>query len=63
MSHILKHNNFGEQEMDKVNRPITPKREDLIKVYDVLNKVFKNNPRCFYTKEQFKKISKEKIEI
>lgn len=49
--------------MDKVNRPIKPKREDLIKVYDVLNRVFKNNDRCFYTKEEFKKISKEKIEI
>ena len=49
--------------MDKVNRPSKPKREDLIKVYDVLNSVFKNNPRCFYEKEEFKKISKEKIAI
>ena len=49
--------------MDKVNRPIKPKKEDLIKVYDVLNRVLGNNAECFYTKEEFKKISKEKIEI
>ena len=49
--------------MDKVNRPIKPNRDDLIKVYDVLNRVFKNNAKCFYTKDEFKKISKDKIEI
>lgn len=49
--------------MDKVNRPSKPNRDDLIKVYDVLNRVFKNNARCFYEKEEFKKISKEKIAI
>lgn len=46
--------------MDKVHRPNKPKKEDLIKVYDVLNKVFKHNENCFYGKEEFKKISKEK---
>lgn len=49
--------------MDKVNRPNKPKKEDLTKVYDVLNRVFRNNEKCFYTKEEFKKISKEKIEL
>ena len=49
--------------MDKVIRPSVPKREDLIKVYDVLNRVFKNNAKCFYTKEEFKKISKDKIAL
>ena len=46
--------------MDKVIRPDVPKKDDLIKVYDVLNRVFKNNAKCFYTKEDAKKISKEK---
>lgn len=54
---------FRGLKMDKVNRPSKPKREDLIKVYDVLNRVFRNNPKCFYTSEEFKKISKEKIAI
>jgi hypothetical protein len=49
--------------MDKVIRPDKPKKEDLIKVYDVLNRVFRNNAKCFYTKEEFKKISKEKIAL
>ena len=49
--------------MDRVNRPSKPKKEDLIKVYDVLNKVLGNKPKCFYTKEEFKKISKDKIEL
>lgn len=48
--------------MDKVNRPEKPKREDLIKVYDICNKVFKKS-RCFYTKEEFEKVKKEKIEL
>ena len=49
--------------MDKVHRPNKPKKEDLIKVYDVLNKVFGHKATCFYTKEESKKISKEKIEL
>lgn len=48
--------------MDKVNRPERPKREDLIKVYDVFNEIFKNK-ECFYTAEEFKKIAKEKIAL
>ena len=52
---------FRGRKMDKVIRPDVPKKDDLIKVYDVLNRVFKNNARCFYGKEEFKKISKEKI--
>jgi len=46
--------------MDTVNRPSKPKREDLIKVYDVLNRVFRNNARCFYTNEQVAELKKDK---
>lgn len=48
--------------MDIVHRPATPKRADLIRLYDVCNKVFKNK-ECFYTKEEFDKIKKEKVGI
>lgn len=48
--------------MDKVNRPAIPKRADLIRLYDVCNKVFKKK-ECFYTKEEFEKVKKEKIGI
>ena len=48
--------------MDKVNRPETPKRADLIHLYDVGNRVFKGKD-CFYTNEEFQKIKKEKIAI
>ena len=48
--------------MDIVHRPERPKREDLIRLYDVFNKVFKDKD-CFYTKEEFEKVKKEKIGI
>lgn len=48
--------------MDRVNRPNKPKKEDLIKLYDVCNKIF-NKKECFYEKEEFKKIKKEKEEL
>ena len=48
--------------MDKVHRPAVPKRADLKRLYDVCNKVFKNK-ECFYTKEEFEKVKKEKIGI
>lgn len=48
--------------MDKVNRPEKPKKDDLIKLYDVCNSIFKNK-ELFYTKEEFKKIKKEKEEL
>jgi hypothetical protein len=48
--------------MDKVNRPQTPKKADLIRLYDVCNQLFKNK-ECFYSKEEFKKVSKEKIAL
>jgi hypothetical protein len=48
--------------MDIVHRPDKPKKEDLIKVYDVFNEVFKNR-ECFYTAEEAKKLSKEKIAL
>ena len=40
--------------MHKVNRPKKPKKEDLKKVYDICNEIFKNK-KNFYTKEEFKK--------
>ena len=48
--------------MDKVNRPDKPKKDDLKKLYDVCNEVFKNK-ECFYTKEEFNEIKKEKKEL
>lgn len=48
--------------MDKVHRPKVPKRADLIRLYDVCNRVFKNKD-CFYTKEEFEKVKKEKIAL
>lgn len=48
--------------MDKVYRPIKPKKEDLIKVYDVFNEIFKGKD-MFYTTEEMKKLSKEKIAL
>lgn len=48
--------------MDKVHRPDKPKKADLIKLYEVCNKVFKNN-ECFYTKEEFEKVKKEKTAL
>ena len=48
--------------MDKVHRPKMPKKADLIKVYDICNKVFKGKD-CFYTKEDFEKVKKEKTGI
>jgi hypothetical protein len=48
--------------MDKVHRPSKPKKEDLIRVYDVFNEIFKGKD-MFYTTEEMKKISKEKIAL
>lgn len=48
--------------MDKVVRPNKPKKDDLIKLYDICNSIFKKK-ECFYTKEEFKKVEKEKEEI
>lgn len=48
--------------MDIVHRPDKPKKADLIKLYEVCNKVFKSK-ECFYTKEEFEKVKKEKIGI
>ena len=46
--------------MDKIYRPERPKKDDLKRVYDVFNEIFKD---CFYTKEEFEKVKKEKIAI
>ena len=48
--------------MDIVHRPNKPQRADLIKLYDVCNRVFKDK-ECFYTKEQLLKVKKEKTGI
>ena len=48
--------------IDKVYRPEKPKREDLIKVYDVFNEIFKSD-KIFYTEEELKKVKKEKIAL
>lgn len=48
--------------MDKVNRPSKPKKDDLIKLYDICNSIFKNK-ECFYTKEEFKKEKVRKEEL
>lgn len=46
--------------MDKVNRPDKPKKEDLIRLYDICNQIFKKK-ECFYKNE--KQVEKEKEEI
>lgn len=48
--------------MDIVHRPEIPKRADLIRLYDICNKVFKKK-ECFYTEEAFEKIKKEKTGV
>ena len=48
--------------MDKIIRPEKPKKNDLIKLYDVCNSIFKKK-ELFYTKEEFKKIEKEKEKL
>ena len=44
--------------MDRVYRPETPKKEDLKRLYDVCNKIFKKK-ECFYTKEEVKELKKD----
>lgn len=48
--------------MDKIYRQDKPKKEDLIKLYDICNKIF-NKKECFYSKEEVKKIKKNKNNI
>lgn len=48
--------------MDEVIRPKEVKKEDLIKLYDICNKIFKKE-ECFYTKEEFEKVKKDKEEV
>ena len=45
---------------DIIHIPDKPKKEDLKRLYDVCNEIFKKK-ECFYTKEQFEKV-KEKME-
>lgn len=44
--------------MDRVHRPEAPKKEDLKRLYDVCNKIFKKK-ECFYTKEEIKELKKD----
>lgn len=37
-----------------VRRPLVPKEEDLIRLYDTCNEIFRGRPECFYTPEQTK---------
>jgi hypothetical protein len=48
--------------MDKIHRPDRPKKEDLKRLYDVCNKIFKNK-NCFYTREEVKKLKEDKENI
>lgn len=41
-----------------VYRPIVPNEEDIIRLYDTCNKLFKDHPECFYTPEQTKEKNK-----
>lgn len=45
--------------MDRVYRPATPKKEDLKRLYDVCNRIFKKK-ECFYTREEVKKLKEDK---
>lgn len=45
--------------MDKIYRPSEPKREDLKRLYDVCNRIFKKK-ECFYTREEVKKLKEDK---
>lgn len=48
--------------MDKIYRKDKPKKEDLINLYDICNKIF-NKKDCFYTKAEVKKIKENKNNI
>lgn len=47
---------------DKIIRPDKPKKEDLINLYDILNKIIKKED-CFYTKEELKEKTKGKEDL
>ncbi len=48
--------------MDKIHKQDKPKKEDLIILYDICNKIF-NKEECFYTKAEMKKIKENKQNI
>lgn len=48
--------------MDKIIRPETPKKEDLKRLYDVCNRIFKKE-ECFYTREEVRKLKEDKSNI
>lgn len=40
-----------------------PTKEQLKRLYDVCNRLFKDDETCFYTKDQVKELKKEKDNI
>ena len=46
-----------------IHYPEVPRREDLVKLYDVFNEIFKDHPECFYTHEQVEQMKKDKTKI
>jgi hypothetical protein len=45
--------------MNKIHRPDVPKKEDLKRLYDICNEIFKKK-ECFYTEEEVKKLKANK---
>ena len=41
-----------------IRRPLVPNEEDVRRLYDTCNRVFKEYPECFYTPEQTKEKNK-----
>jgi len=40
-----------------------PTKEQLQRLYDVCNRLFKDNENCFYTEEEIKKLKRDKTNI
>lgn len=40
-----------------------PTKEQLKRLYDVCNRLFKDDEKCFYTKEETKELKKDKSNI
>ena len=45
--------------MNKIHRPDRPKKEDLKRLYDICNEIFKKK-ECFYTKEEVEELKANK---
>ena len=53
---------FIKQAEDKKDIKV-PSKIALKNLYDVVNRLFKDNPECFYTKEQVQELKKDKTKI